>query len=50
MKREQILAEIQIGLDQLDRGEENSYDETGLDALAQRTKRAGAERANARQG
>ena len=45
MKRERILAEIQIGLDQIDRGEGRVYDEAGLDDLAERVKRAGAERA-----
>lgn len=48
MKREQIKAEIRIGLDQLDRGEGRSYDEAGLDDLAERVKRDGAERAKSR--
>jgi prevent-host-death family protein len=48
MKRGRILAEIQIGLDQLDRGEGRSYDEAGLDGLAERIKRDGAARAKSR--
>jgi prevent-host-death family protein len=48
MKRDRILAEIQVGLDQLDRGEGSAYDAAGLDALADRVKRAGAERAKPR--
>ena len=48
MKRDCILAEIQIGLDQLDRGEGTAYDEAGLDALADRVKRTGTERAKLR--
>lgn len=44
MKRDRILAEIQIGLDQIDRGEGTAYDQAGLDDLAERIKRAGAER------
>ena len=45
MKRERILAEIQVGLDQIDRGERTAYDEAGLNDLAERIKRAGAARA-----
>lgn len=45
MKRERILAEIQVGLDQIDRGEGTAYDEAGLDDLAERIKRVGAARA-----
>ena len=48
MKRDRILAKIQVGLDQLDRGEGSAYDAAGLDALADRVKRAGAERAKPR--
>jgi len=48
MKRDRILAEIQTGLEQLDRGEGMAYDEAGLDALADRVKCAGAERAKPR--
>ena len=43
VKREQLLAELQVGLDQLDRGEGRDYDEAGLDELAERVKRGGAE-------
>ena len=45
MKRDRILAEIQVGLDQLDRDEGRAYDEAGLDALAERVKSTGAARA-----
>ena len=48
MKRDRILAKIQVGLDQLDRGKGSAYDAAGLDALADRIKRAGAERAKPR--
>ena len=41
MKRDRILAEIQVGLDQLDRGEGVAYDEASLDAFADRVKRGG---------
>jgi prevent-host-death family protein len=40
MKKEQLLAAIEVGLQQLDRGEGTEYDEDGLDALAERIKRA----------
>ena len=40
MKRQQLLAEVQIGLDQLDRGEGTVYDEAGLDRLAETVKQA----------
>ena len=48
MQHDRILAEIQTGLEQLDRGEGAAYDEAGLDALADRVKRAGAGRAKSR--
>ena len=41
MKRKQLLAEIQVGLDQLDRGQGTVYDEAGLDLLAERVKHVG---------
>jgi prevent-host-death family protein len=41
IKRRQLLAELQVGLDQLDRGEGTVYDEAGLDRLAERVKQAG---------
>jgi prevent-host-death family protein len=41
IKRRQLLAELQVGLDQLDRGEGTVYDETRLDRLAERVKQAG---------
>lgn len=40
IKRQQLLAEVQVGLEQLDRGEGIEYDETGLDRLAERVKQA----------
>lgn len=44
MKRQQIRAEIQAGLGQLDRGEGNAYDDAGLDDLAERIKHEGGGR------
>lgn len=38
-KKQQLLAAIEVGLQQLDRGEGKQYDEDGLDALAERIKR-----------
>ena len=43
IKREQLLAELQVGLDQLERGEGRAYDEAGLDDLADRAKQAGVD-------
>lgn len=48
MKRDRILAEIQVGLDQLNRGEGRAYDDVGLDGLGERIKRAGTERSKSR--
>ena len=42
-KRDRLLAELQVGLDQLERGEGRAYDEAGLDDLADRAKQAGAD-------
>lgn len=41
MKKQQLLAAIEVGLQQLDRGEGKEYDEDGLDALAECIKQAG---------
>jgi prevent-host-death family protein len=43
IKREQLLAELQVGLDQLERGEGRAYDESGLGDLADRAKQAGVD-------
>ncbi len=40
-KREQLKADIQVGLDQLDRGEYTEYDDQGLDDLFERIKTEG---------
>lgn len=40
-RRQQLQADIQLGLDQLDRGEYTEYDEQGLDELCERIKTEG---------
>jgi antitoxin ParD1/3/4 len=40
-RRQQLQADIQLGLDQLDRGEYTEYDEQGLDELFERIKTEG---------